>query len=70
VFPGTYVFTYSLLIPKGSPDEEIAKAREEAVNIVSNAGLQYDFVNMKERRAQKAEREIQKNIANISEMER
>jgi len=25
---------------------------------------------MKERRAQKAEREIQKNIANISEMER
>lgn len=65
VFPGTYVVTYSLLIPKGAEDE-IEKAKAEAIEIISNFPVEYEFVDMKERRSQKAEREIRKNIQEIS----
>jgi hypothetical protein len=65
VFPGTYVKTYSLLIPKGAEDE-VEKAKSEAVEIVSGfKGIKHEFVDMKERRAQKAEREIRKNIEEL-----
>ncbi len=69
VFPGTYVVTYSLLIPKGAEDE-IEKAKAEAIEIISSFGLEYEFVDMKERRSQKTEREIRKNIQELQEVDR
>jgi hypothetical protein len=64
VFPGTYVVTYSLLIPKGA-EEEIEKAKAEAIKIISDFPIEYEFVDMREKRAQKAEREIRKNIQEL-----
>ncbi len=66
VFPGVYVFTYSVLIPKDADISELESAREEAVEIISQfEDIDYAFVDMKEKKAAKAEKEIRKNIAEI-----
>mgnify|MGYP000874435819 FL=1 len=61
IFPGLYVATYSLLIPKGQ-EAEIEQVKAEAMEIISSFGLKYEFVKIKGKRAQKAEQEISKNI--------
>jgi len=67
VFPGTYVVTYSLLIPKDAGDEEVEKAKAEAIEIISGENMEYEFVNMKEKRAENAERQIRRNIDSLSD---
>lgn len=67
VFQGTYVVTYSLLIPKDAEDEEVEKAKAEAIEIISSENMKYEFVDMKERKAEKAERQIRKNISSLSD---
>ncbi len=65
VFPGVYVLTYSVLIPKDA-DDELEKAKDEAIKIISGfPDIEYEFVDMKEKKAERAEREIRKNIAEI-----
>ncbi|MGB4026769.1 MAG: hypothetical protein WBK47_00250 [Acetomicrobium sp.] len=66
VFPGIYVSTYSVLIPKGSDESEIEEAKKEAVEIISKfEEIEYSFVDMREKRAAEAERQIRKNIVDI-----
>lgn len=67
VFPGTYVVTYSLLIPKDAGDEEVEKAKAEAIEIISGENMEYEFVDMKEKRAENAERQIRRNIDSLSD---